>query len=495
MIELASSAGHWLADLQGGRPCPDCLHRRLLGAGFTVEGAPHPADESGLPPGAADAVDPARGGTASVVRYTEDTMDTHLLLVDPGCPACRDAPLDGEGTAVPPETLIDAATGIVSFLRWFDPLADEGALCHAALGRLHLQPDAVPAFVSGSGFDAESAGLSFLGEAAERWSALHPDAAGLRWASLPELDRMAVEPLAVQGWDRDQLDSAGYEPLASDQPIAWIEGACLTSGRPCYLPAASVFLDRPGGSAEPNWAPLMSHGLAAHWTIEDAYAAAAAELIERHFLIRAWHGNSFGSKISAAHCDDLLLRLSRRGIANDLYRLSDPPMLPVVLAVLQGDTFPFVAIGTAARPDCGTAAHRAICEAAALWQGLGAEQEALAGGGELPLRGQPIDHALYYAEKGRAEDLVARFRVASTDMTTDTGDEAEYVDPVAALQSLVDTVFAVEATTADVRICGLNVVRLVAPGLALPGYGTVGSPRGALASIGLPASASPHPFA
>jgi YcaO-like protein with predicted kinase domain len=132
----------------------------------------------------------------------------------------------------------------------------------------------------GKGVDADSARASALMEAIELWHAEHIDEARLRWDTWARLRRSAPT------LDLDQVATRG--PIAIDAPMLWIEGRCLFTRAPTWVPFGLVSLgDMPVGGVPTSPLAPSTTGLASGNHVLEATAHALCEIIERHCEV-AW---------------------------------------------------------------------------------------------------------------------------------------------------------------------------------------------------------------
>jgi ribosomal protein S12 methylthiotransferase accessory factor YcaO len=186
-------------------------------------------------------------------------------------------------------------------------------------------------------------------------------------------------------------------------------------------------------------------------------------------------------------------RLAAAGLGLTLRGLALPPKVPAVLAVVTGEVFPWVAVGFAARLDVAESAASASVEAALLWQWMaGHDVETPLGETPAPLA-RPDAHTNYYATPERARELA---RELAPDMPNSSPAAAGVSEAAleAELVALAPDSVAVVITPPDCAACGFEVVRIVAPGLPLLSFGSVGTPRLHVARMGLPDSQEIHPF-
>ncbi|MBK9967921.1 MAG: YcaO-like family protein [Holophagales bacterium] len=496
VVGIETSAGACLVKT-GDAPCSLCLEARLVEAGFEMESPIFTVDTASLQPEVLEALDRVEPDLAPVLRVAGEEATWHPLLRAPGCPRCGGDPVASRERPLPSALLRDPLTGITSAIDVYDAGADASLLWSAVIGRVHMPLEDEPEVARGHGPDLAAAFEVQLGEAVERYAALHPVAGRLVREKGSALAGLTPPLDLFCGFDERQCELTGYRPIDPEAEIGWIEGAAIASGGRRFVPAASVFHTRSWNRVEPRYAPMLSSGLASHRTLASARQRALLETLERFRVVEAWHRRSFGPLLDPAllpeRLSPLLERLPGAGLTLTLRGLALPPKVPAVLAVVTGDVFPWVAVGFAARLDVAEAAAGATVEAALLWQWMVSHDVETPLGETPSLLARPDAHTNYFATRTRARELVQEL---APDLPV-SRPEAPGV-PVAALESellsLAPDSVAVVLTPPDCAACGFEVVRIVAPGLPLLSFGSVGTPRLHAARQGLPESRDIHPF-
>ncbi len=495
VVGLETSAGACLL-ASGDAPCSLCLEARLVEAGFLIESPIFTVTEGSLEPALLSVLERSAPGLASVLRFEGDEVTRHDLLRVPGCARCG-----GDQMLLPDRSyeaglLRDPLTGITSILEISDASESATLLWTSVIGRVHMPLDEEPEVARGHGPDLASAHEIQLGEAVERYAALHPAAGRLVLAKGRDLAGLTPPLDLFCGFDEEQRGLTGYAPIDPDAELAWIEGQALGTGERRLVPAASVFHTRSWNRAGPRAGPMRSSGIASHRSVAEARRRALLEVVERFRVVEAWHRRTYGPKVDPAclpgRLDPLVARLGEAGLSLSLRGLALPPQVPSVLAVVTGDVYPWVALGFAARLDVPEAAAAATAEAALLWQWMARHEPASQPGAPPPSLARPDAHTGYWATEERSRELRAEltadgaFASASGEVT-----EAELVGEVLALAP--DAVSVVLGPP-DCAACGFEIVRIVAPGLPLLSFGSVGTPRLHAARLGLPERSGIHPF-
>lgn len=501
IASIETSAGHCMmqVDIKKDRsPCPDCLVSRLKEAGFTLNTSVGMHEEVKFPSILLEALRIEDKRFAPVVRLVEDEATIHTLLPVPNCPTCSHGQV--RSSASPPlssDILRDPLLGITSSLSVEDMSKDTELLCSTVTGRIHV-PDANEVDNAyGQGLDVSATAESQLGETVERYTAFRPEWSRLITVPPKELQGQ-IPPLEyLNGFGSEQLSKLGYTPLKENQEMAWIEGNALKTGRPAFVPAASVFLRRSWNPDEPRYATLISHGLACHRSFEEARERALFEVYERYHLTVAWHRQEFGiflnPSILPPEIYPILERLKRENLSLHIMCLTSPPELPVALAVIFGNKFPWVSLGSGANYFVSDAAVRAAVEACGGWQ---YKSNNLAPGSHtkrLPYLAGAGEHSLYYNSQKRSLRLQKVLLRGSNKVFS----ERKYSTNksiVEQINSLAPHATEVCITTPDCGSCGFEVVKIVTPGLPIFQFGRVGTPHRNLTRSGLPPVNSVHPY-
>lgn len=313
----------------------------------------------------------------------------------------------------------------------------------------------------------------------ERYAAFRPDAARIHTARLRDVAGGPAIVFGLSGFDDEQRRGTPYVVPGDDDEIGWIEGRALSDGSPTFVPASSIYLTRAYGPAEPKFAPMHSTGLAAHASAGAAHANARLEVLERLATSLLWHRRVMGRRLPTDALDadgvELAAAVDRRGHALHLCLASEPGAVPVVVAVIAGDVFPWITFGSAARRTLGDAATAALGEAVMLWDHPPSPDPAA---GDMPKVASPRRHFLWHAtpERGRMwrECLAAIPTVTPPDAKGPATDEQIVREILAASPDVVE----VDLAPADVAAQGYRVVKVVAPGIPSLQFGTLGTPHG-----------------
>ncbi|MCC5948086.1 MAG: YcaO-like family protein [Nitriliruptoraceae bacterium] len=358
---------------------------------------------------------------------------------------------------------------------------------------------------TGMAFDDDRAARSgAIGEALERYCANRVPRGLERtsFAALQVAGRDALDPRHCALYADRQHHEPGFPfvPLTADLEVAWAAGRSLPSGEATLVPASLVYANYflPPRDREPPTNALIYAGLAAGRDRAHAQANALEELVERDATMIWWHGN--GPVIHLT--PPATLRAAVASTADPRLRwtwllLPTRLGLPVVACLVEDPELGFSLLGVAARPSAEAAATKAAAEAAALWSlGVG-----------LLTPGSPVwsaidEHRLLDRSLLKPWDPDRAYRQAYRDDWHDVVDlvcqTQLYLDPamdpfLAPLRDPDETrplasvpatsptdadrlaqviaahtghaPVAVDLTTPDVASTGVQVTRIVAPGL------------------------------
>ncbi|WP_203338337.1 YcaO-like family protein [Nocardioides limicola] len=224
-------------------------------------------------------------------------------------------------------------------------------LVHRHRARVHL-PDG-PLTVAGAALGDEVARASCLGEAWERYGASHPRPADLVASprSLLEAGRPHLTPHSLGG------------PAETDTAIEWLTA---TDTRLVPRPAAALLPHQPpppGGPRRTGY-PQGSTGLAAGQHLRQAIENAAAEVVERDTVARAWRTRRLAPTLPDGVLEERLLRATRAaGLEMVVHLLPTAPGPEVAVVGLRDPGRGLLGVGASYRPHRRMAATKAWLEA------------------------------------------------------------------------------------------------------------------------------------
>lgn len=143
---------------------------------------------------------------------------------------------------------------------------------------------------SGSGASAEIRAVPALAEMLERHAASCVEDDRLFTASASELGSYALDLQTLPACSARELENPKCYARMPRRDIAmrWVEGISLTTGKPCALPFAMVYLYAGRLLPQERLQAPISTGLAAHRSLAEALVSGLLEVIERDALSIMW---------------------------------------------------------------------------------------------------------------------------------------------------------------------------------------------------------------
>lgn len=293
---------------------------------------------------------PSASLSGQVVSLNLATLasQTHVLLRDPGCPACgepvaaappapvelvsRPAPFirDGGHRSVSPEVtvrkyqhLISPITGIVRLLESVHSMDDIAHVYIAGhnpavpLDNLNFLKRGLRNASSGKGASDAQAKASALCEALERHAAEYTGREYRIAASYTDLGADAIHPVACmlhserQYRERDAWNAKGSkfnrvpEPFADDRVINWSPVWSLTAQRHKYLPTQYLYFVADAADGDKTFlCQGCSNGNASGNNLEEAVLQGFCELIERDAVALWWYNRLSRPGVDVASFDE-----------------------------------------------------------------------------------------------------------------------------------------------------------------------------------------------
>jgi len=378
------------------------------------------------------------------------------------------------------ELLVSRRTGIITEVAHQQRGAEEPVPPHLFTAMLsHFDFRAAPAaerLSGGKGATETQAKLSAIGEAVERYSAYHWDAARV-WTGPAQPG--AITPADCVLYSDAQYETdARYARWSPEVPISWIRGVELPAGTPVALPAGLVYLVTPMPLAADHVTATTSNGLAAGADLTRAILSGFYEVIERDALLIGWMNQLPATRIAVpenwCHAASIARHYRLHGVELRLYRLATDQVPYVMLAVLDdlAGNGPARVIGMGCDVDPVAALDKAVFEACqarpseAARSGRSDHAERLRSYEDVRgLDDHPAFHALR-RNLGEFDFLDLGDSVALDDLP-----RPETADAAAALDLVVDglvragaRVAYVDITGADIVATGIRVVRCIATG-------------------------------
>ena len=195
----------------------------------------------------------------------------------------------------------------------------------------------------GKGLTISGAILSAVGEAIERYSASLPDAQGVFWLPMQDLEGEVLDPRELALYSDTQYGREGF-PYSRFDPDAvhpWVLGTWLHNREPVWLPAVAAFLAM-NLRTEQLICQGTSSGLSAHVDFNEAALRAVLELVERDAFLAAWLTASKSRRIELDDSlepplRDILDQMGRLDANIELYKLETAVCGTAILGLARGD--------------------------------------------------------------------------------------------------------------------------------------------------------------
>ena len=333
------------------------------------------------------------GIAGKVLEFNALTLETqfHSILRKPDCPVCsvkkngqRKQPTLNEvlsATHAPGDLLqaasllVSSRTGIIRTVQQFqkdisEPMTPYIFGAELSNHRFLSEENEQHEHCSGKGFTLESAHISVLGEAVERYSGACWSFREVLFARRDELDGESLDPTELVLYREEQYGDLRYAPYNGSNRLGWVQARSLVSGKLIYVPALSIFMNYEVHNPEEFLFPVTSNGLASGPTLADAISSAALEVIERDAFMTTWLNRLPNQRVSWETLPDpealrLCYAYRRRGVEMVLLRLKTDHPFHVFCAIgVQTDRNwePAAVVGLGADFVATRAARRAISE-------------------------------------------------------------------------------------------------------------------------------------
>ncbi|HEY0606319.1 MAG TPA: TOMM precursor leader peptide-binding protein, partial [Herpetosiphonaceae bacterium] len=304
--------------------------------------------------------------TNNVLEFNALTLQTtpHPVLQKPDCPVCgekknwiraqplidelrRDLTAPGDLLAID-DQLVSRRTGIVRNLMLIKQHTSEPArpmviAAELANHRFLEHEPKEQRMCSGKGLTSDSARISTLGEAVERYSGACWDYSEIVYGRRREIDGATLDPRDLVLYNADQYARLPYQPYTGENILGWTRGRSLVTGKQIFVPALAIYLNYDMRAPNEFLCPITSNGLATGATLTDAILAATCEVLERDAFMIAWFNRMPGQRIDPlTHPDadmrDLRAAYRRRNVAMRIYRVpTDHPCHVFASVALQLD--------------------------------------------------------------------------------------------------------------------------------------------------------------
>lgn len=333
----------------------------------------------------------------------------------------------------------------------------------------------------GKGATMAGAVISAMGEAVERYSASLPEPDRIVWAAADDLAGDCLDP--GRYYTDEQLGRSGFPYVAYDRSLVhpWVEGHCLVTGAPVWVPAVLAYLAL-DLKPENLVCQGTSNGLAASTDADDAALRAVLELVERDAFLTTWRTGTRARRLrlETGDLDPMLVGVIEAveglGGAVEVHVLSTTACGTAVVAVARGDgeNWPGATVGLGADLDPRGAVRQAVLELGQTGPYL---RRLLRGGLVAPPSVAAvhtmIDHAAFYfpAERASAFDFLRSGEPPIALDELGPGPPRTLDGAAAALGAANVRVVLVDVTASDVATGPFRVVRAVSPDLAPLSYG------------------------
>lgn len=337
----------------------------------------------------------------------------------------------------------------------------------------------------GCGTTPESARLGAIGETVERYSGAWVPFDLLGYGTYRELTGTGAacispdELTPFADWQYDQPGSP-FVPFHEDTPIPWVESTRLSDGARVWVPAQLVYLRADLLQQHAIGYPT-SNGLAYGSTVDEALVSGILELVERDAVMITWY-KGLSMPLVDVESDPALAAFFLRhvwpaGIEVSLVELSVFSGIPVVLAVVRNRASELapLGLGAAAGATPLRAAKKAVCEAISTRGWVIFKQR----------DGHVVDPDSDFNETVRIFDdhisLYANSELIPDTEFLDSSSHRVRIDQIASLpdrdpgvlrDALISKLsndgiemYAVDATSPDVREAGGHVVKVFSPQL------------------------------
>ncbi|KAB1188179.1 MULTISPECIES: YcaO-like family protein [Haloferax] len=296
----------------------------------------------------------------------------------------------------------------------------------------------------------DEAYMKALGEALERYSA------GVYRSSEFAVAPAASRPSAIPPSRFVRPDS--YRDPDPNEPIQWVEGEHLATGKTVSLPAEFVHYPPPNERHKPS----ITTGLGLGNSGTEAMLSGLYETVERDATMLAWYSTfePLGLDVSDETFETLAARARSEDLDVTALLVTQDVDVPVVaVAVHRDDEWPKFAMGSGADLDANSAARSALAEALQNWtelRAMGPEQAATQGGAIATYADFP--------------DAAEAFVTPDATIPADSVGPDEIPEGDAALDAVVERVadagldaYAARTTPKDVEQLGFEAVRVLIP--------------------------------
>ena len=207
--------------------------------------------------------------------------------------------------------IIGGKTGIINSLNEVGIERDDSEVYLYSTGELHFEK--MPGMIKinpkggGAGFSIQSAMMSTICEAIERYSTCYFEEEMIIRASYNELIKEninVINPNIHHPFSESQYNTPGflYDKFDPQKPLSWIEGISLRDGQPIHFPA-SLIVGPHIRKNELRYGYATTSGCAVATTLEEAIEKGICELIERDAVMTSWYARLSLPKLEIKSCE------------------------------------------------------------------------------------------------------------------------------------------------------------------------------------------------
>lgn len=354
----------------------------------------------------------------------------------------------------------------------------------------------------GSSFDdLEGATLAAIGESAERYCGNILDSLPRifsSWNKLSSNGISALDPRKIVMYGEEQYSNPKFpiEKLSIDKEVSWVPGRNITTGKETWIPSSLVYVNYVFGKFEKE--PIVNMpsfpGIAAGATEEMAIISGIQEIVERHATMVWWHN---AIKLPKLKLPQNLIDIWK-GAEGQIFSAMSLPNefnIPVIAGIVEYPEEKLFNIGFAARESYSAAIKKAWSEALTLQEGSrdllepnGLFRQAFAtgrlnGAAMKPYREDRLYMDSYRDDFRDVSDLQCQQQfyldprsrekishIVDTDTFQDFPREPLNIDgSLESYRKCIEDkgyeIYVTNITTPDIKSAGLEVVRVVIPGL------------------------------
>lgn len=331
---------------------------------------------------------------------------------------------------------------------------------------------------AGSDIDPELAWVRAVVEGAERYATMVFNEKDFVVATAHDLGSEALDLDTIPRCSEVEYSDprCPLRPPSKDDPIRWLRGYSLVTGKERFVPAIMTHLHIKAWTSERFWLPI-STGVAAHTSLSAALTSAICESIERDSIALTWLAQLRLPQVVIkppipVALESILSRLNSSRVKQRFFDATTDIGIPTIFSVqtCEGHASCSLFVSCATSLDPVVACGKAIREAAPARNVMNRERT-------LPASVEDffeLTHgADYYGTGNHNSDfdfLLNNGRTTSLDQIatiplSENSDAQGLASLVSRLRSLGMEAIAIDLTTEELRRAGLWVVRVIVPQL------------------------------